>query len=115
MSIASKVFLAVVFAAGLSVTNAQAAVQGLSIALTDLTPEHSSSGGLSAAAPAFGGQPAKPLQHNGSYIDTLTGDYAVTDNLPPSNEAVFWQTFTQITLNGNPFFTENEIVGPEKP
>jgi hypothetical protein len=28
---------------------------------------------------------------------------------------VFWQTFTQITFNGNPFFTANEIVGPESP
>jgi hypothetical protein len=115
MSVASKTFLAVVFAAGLAVTNAQAAVQSFSIALTDLTPEHNSSGGLSADIAAFGGQPAKALQHNGSYVETLTGNYAVTDNLPPSNEAVFWQTFTQITLNGNPFFTANELVGPESP
>jgi hypothetical protein len=116
MSIASRIFLAAAFAAGLMVSGgAHAAVQGFSIALTDLTPEHNSSGGLSAEVAAFGGQPARALQHNGSYIDTLTGDYAVTDNLPPSNEAVFWQTFTQITLNGNPFFTANEIVGPESP
>jgi hypothetical protein len=115
MSIASKIFLSIVFATGLAVTNTQAAVQSFSIALTDLTPERSSSGGLSADVPAFGDQPAKALQHNGSYVETLTGDYAVTDNLPPSNDPVFWQTFTQITLNGNPFFTANEIVGPESP
>jgi hypothetical protein len=113
MSIASKIFLAIAFAAGLAVTSAQGAVQGFSIALTDLTPERG--GGLSAEVAAFGDQPARALQHNGSYSETLTGDYAVTDNLPPLNEAVFWQTFTQITLNGNPFFTANEIVGPESP
>ena len=90
---------------------AQAAVQGFSIALTDLTPERG--GGLSAEVAAFGDQPARELQHNGSYDETLTGDYAVTDNLPPSNERYFWQTFTQISLNGNPFFTANAIVGPE--
>ena len=28
-------------------------------------------------------------------------------------ERDFWQTFTQISLNGNPFFTANAIVGPE--
>ena len=26
---------------------------------------------------------------------------------------VLWQTFTQISLNGVPFFTGNEVVGPE--
>jgi hypothetical protein len=115
MSIASKVLVAVAFAAGFAVTNAQATVQSFSIALTDLRPGHSSSGGLSAEVPAFGDQPAKELQHHGSYVDTLTGDYAVVDNLPPLDQPVFWQTFTQITLNGNPFFTANEIVGPESP
>ena len=116
MSTASRAFLAATLAAVLMVSGgAQAAVQGFSIELSDLTPHHNASGGLSAEVAAFGGQPARALQHNGSYVDTLTGDYAVTDNLPPSNEAVFWQTFTQITLNGNPFFTANEIVGPESP
>ena len=116
MSIASRIALTATLAVGLMVSGgAHAAVQSFSIALTDLIPHHSASGGLSAEVAAFGGQPARPLQHNGSYIDTLTGDYAVTDNLPPSNEAVFWQTFTQITLNGNPFFTANAIVGPESP
>ena len=111
MSIASRAFLAATLAAGLIVSGgAHAAVQSFSIALTDLTPHRNASGGLSAEVAAFGGESARPLQNNGSYIDTLTGDYAVTDNLPPSDEAVFWQTFTQITLNGNPFFTANEIV-----
>ena len=68
---------------------------------------------LSAEAAAFGGQPAIELPNNGSYSETLTGDYAVSDTLPPSDQSVFWQTFTQISLNGNPFFTENAIVGPE--
>ena len=116
MSIASRMFLTATLAAGLMVSGgAQAAVQSFSIELSDLTPHHNASGGLSAEVAAFGGQPARALQHNGSYVETLTGDYAVVDNLPPSNEAVFWQTFTQITLNGNPFFTANEIVGPESP
>ncbi len=118
MSIASRILLAAAFAAGLATTSAQAGVQGFSIALTDLTPEHNAGGGLSAEVAACCGavgMPAKALQHNGSYVETLTGDYAVTDDLPPSNEAVFWQTFTQITFNGNPFFTANEIVGPYSP
>jgi hypothetical protein len=68
---------------------------------------------LSAEAAPFGGQPAIELLNNGSYDETLTGDYAVSDTLPPSDQSVFWQTFTQISLNGNPFFTANEIVGPE--
>ncbi len=47
------------------------------------------------------------------YNETLTGDYAVSDTLPPSDQLEFWQTFTQISLNGTPFFTGNAIVGPE--
>jgi hypothetical protein len=112
MSIASRLFLAVVFAASLlAPAGAQAAVQGFSIALTDLTFERGSN--LSAEAAPFGGLPAIELLNNGSYNETLTGDYAVSDNLPPSDQSVFWQTFTQISLNGNPFFTANAIVGPE--
>jgi hypothetical protein len=112
MSILSRMLLAATLTAGLMVpAGAQAAVQGFSIALTDMTFERGSN--LSAAAAAFGGQPAIELPNNGSYDETLTGDYAVSDNLPPSDQSVFWQTFTQISLNGNPFFTENAIVGPE--
>ena len=111
MSIAAKISLAAAFAAVLAVTNAQAAVQGFSIALTDMTFERGSN--LSAQAAAFGGQPAIELLNNGSYSETLTGDYAVSDTLPPSDQSVLWQTFTQISLNGNPFFTGNAIVGPE--
>jgi hypothetical protein len=112
MSIASRAFLAAMVAAGLMVSGgAHAAVQGFSIALTDMTFERGSN--LSAEAAPFGGLPAIELLNNGSYNETLTGDYAVSDNLPPSDQSVFWQTFTQISLNGNPFFTENAIVGPE--
>jgi hypothetical protein len=111
MSIASKVFLAVVFATGLAVTNTQAAVQGFSISLTDVTFERGSN--LSAEAAAFGDQPAIQLPNNGSYNVTATGDYTVSDTLPPSDKEVLWQTFTQISLNGNPFFTENALLGPE--
>jgi hypothetical protein len=115
MSIASKLSLAVAFAAVLAVTSAEAAVQGFSIALTDMTFETGS--GLSADAAAFGTppniQPAIALSNNGSYSETLTGDYAVSDTLPPSDQPEFWQTFTQISLNGQPFFTGNAIVGLE--
>jgi hypothetical protein len=112
MSIASRMFLAVAFAAGLlGPDGAQAAVQGFSIALTDMTFQLGSN--PSAEAAAFGTQPAIELLNNGSYSETLTGDYAVSDTLPPSDQSVFWQTFTQISLNGNPFFTANAIVGPE--
>ncbi len=112
MSIASRIFLAATLAAGLTASDvANAAVQGFSIALTDMTFERGSN--LSAAAAPFGGLPAIELLNNGSYHETLTGDYVVSDTLPPSDQSVFWQTFTQISLNGNPFFTENAIVGPE--
>jgi hypothetical protein len=112
MSIAYRIFLAATLAAGLMVSGgAHAAVQGFSIDLTDMTFQLG--GNLSAEAAAFGGQPAIELLNNGSYSETLTGDYAVSDTLPPSDQSVFWQTFTQISLNGNPFFTANAIVGPE--
>jgi hypothetical protein len=114
MSIASRILRAAAFAAGLMVSGgAHAAVQGFSIALTDMTFERGSN--LTAEAAAFDGQAAIGLPGNNSYKynETLTGDYAVSDNLPPSDQSVFWQTFTQISLNGNPFFTENAIVGPE--
>jgi hypothetical protein len=112
MSIAYRIFLAATLAAGLMVSGgAHAAVQGFSIDLTDMTFQLGSN--LSAGAAAFGGQAAIELLNNGSYSETLTGDYAVSDTLPPSDQSVFWQTFTQISLNGAPFFTENAIVGPE--
>ncbi len=112
MSIVSKLSLAAVFAVALAApSGAQAAVQSFSISLSDMTFERGAD--LSAEAAPFGGQPAIALMNNGSYTETLTGDYAVSDTLPPSDKAEFWQTFTQISLNGNPFFTENAIVGPE--
>jgi hypothetical protein len=112
MSNASRIVLTAAFAAGLMVSGgAHAAVQGFSIALTDMTFERGSN--LSAEAAAVGGHPAIELSNNGSYDETLTGDYAVSDTLPPSDQSVFWLTFTQISLNGNPFFTANAIVGPE--
>ena len=112
MSIAYRIVLAATLTAGLMVSGgAQAAVQGFSIALTDMTFQLGSN--LSAEAAAFGTQPAIELSNNGSYSETLTGDYAVSDTLPPSNQSVFWQTSTKISLNGNPFFTADAIVGPE--
>ena len=116
MSIASRIFLAATLAAGLTVSGgAQAAVQGFSISLTDVTFERGSN--LSAEAAAFGVPPnqlpAIQLPNNGSYNVTATGDYTVSDTLPPSDKEVLWQTFTQISLNGNPFFTENALLGPE--
>lgn len=88
-------------------------IPGFSISLTDMTFERGSD--LTAEAAAFGDQPALGLPGNDTYKykETLTGDYAVTDTLPPSNEREFWQTFTQVSLNGVPFFTANQIVGPE--
>jgi hypothetical protein len=113
VSIASKLSLAVAFAAGLAATTAHAAVEGFSIALTDMAFERGAD--LAAEAAAFGGQPALGLPGNSTYKykETLTGDYAVFDDLPPSDERDFWQTFTQISLNGVPFFTGRQIVGPE--
>ena len=115
MSNASKLSLVAACAMGLAVTSAQAAVQGFSIALTDVTFERGSN--LSAEAAAFGippnQLPAVQLPNNGHYNETATGDYTVSDTLPPSDKEVLWQTFTQISLNGNPFFTENAVLGPE--
>jgi hypothetical protein len=94
MSIAYRIFLAATLAAGLMVSGgAQAAVQRFSIALTDMTFQLGSN--LSAEAAAFGTQPAIELRNNGSYSETLTGDYAVSDTLPPSDQSVFWQTSTE--------------------
>jgi hypothetical protein len=112
MSITSRACLAATLAAGLLVSGgAQATVQGFSISLTDVTFERGSN--LSAEAAAFGDQPAIKLKNNGFYNVTATGDYTVSDTLPPSDKEVLWQTFTQISLNGNPFFTENALLGPE--
>jgi hypothetical protein len=69
---------------------------GFSISLTDMTFERGSN--LSAAAAPFGAHGPVELLKNGSYNETLTGDYAVFDNLPPSDQSLFWQTFTQISL-----------------
>src|ERR1700722_846521 len=109
MSIASKIVLTVMLAAGLMVSSgAQAAPQGFLIDLTNMTFERGS--GLSAEAAAFGTNGPVELLKNGTYNETLTGDYAVFDNLPPSDEQAYWQTFIQISLNGTPFFTANQIV-----
>jgi hypothetical protein len=60
MSIGSRIFLAATLVAGLMVPGgAQAAVQGFSISLTDVTFERGSN--LSAEAAAFGDQPAIEL------------------------------------------------------
>ena len=87
MSIVSKIALAGAFALGLATPSAHAAVQGFSITLSDMTFETGS--GLSAEAAAFDGNLAIELPNNGSYSETLTGDYAVSDTLPPSNEWSF--------------------------
>src|ERR1700722_747993 len=109
MSIASKIVLTVMLAAGLMVSSgAQAAPQGFLIDLTNMTFERGS--GLSAEAAAFGTNGPVELLKNGFYNETLTGDYAVADNLPPSDQLAYWQTFIQISLNGTPFFTANQIV-----
>ncbi len=109
MLIATRMFLAAALAAGLLLpANAKAAPEGFLIDLTDMTFERGS--GLSAEAAAFGGNGPVELLKNRSYNETLTGDYAVADNLPPSDQLAYWQTFIQISLNGTPFFTANQIV-----
>ena len=98
MSIVSKIFLAAALAAGLMLPGgARAALQGFSIELGDpqdpLTLDYNPAGGLSAEAAASNGQPAEELQNNGSYLATITGDYAVIDDLPPVNKSEFWLEF----------------------
>jgi hypothetical protein len=118
MSIASRIFLAAAFAAGLAVPGgAQAAVRGFLIELgtsgDPLTLDYNPFGGLSAEAAAANGQPAMPLANNGSYLATITGDYAVLDNLPPVNDSIFWHESYEITLNGHIlFYQPGQIVGP---
>lgn len=91
---------------GSAVTSAQAAVQEFSISLTDMTFERGS--GLAAEAAACCGDSAIELPNNGRYNETLTGDYAVVDDL--TDQQAYWQTFIQISLNDTPFFTANQIV-----
>jgi hypothetical protein len=111
-------FLAAALAAGLMLPGAaHAKLQGFSIQLGDpqdpLTLDYNPAGGLSAGAAPSNGQPAKELQNNGSYLATLTGDYAVIDDLPPVNEPVFWLESYEITLNGREIFGHpTQIVGP---
>ena len=96
---------------------ARAALQGFSIELGDpqdpLTLDYNPAGGLSAEAAASNGQPAEELQNNGSYLATITGDYAVIDDLPPVNKSEFWLESYEITLNGREIFgNPTHIVGP---
>jgi PEP-CTERM motif len=118
MSITSRAFLAAAFAASLMLQGgAQAALQGFSIDLGNpqdpLTLDYNPAGGLSAAAAPSNGKPALELKNNGSYLATLTGDYAVFDNLPPVNEPVLWHESYEITLNGHILFENpGAIVGP---
>jgi PEP-CTERM motif len=122
MSIASRMFLAAALAAGLLLPGgARAALQGFSqgfsIELGDpqnpLTLDYNPTGGLSAAAAPSNGKPALELKNNGSYLATLTGDYAVFNNLPPVNEPVLWHESYEITLNGHIIFENpGAIVGP---
>jgi hypothetical protein len=78
-----------------------------------LTLDYNPTGGLSAAAAPSNGKPALELKNNGSYLATLTGDYAVFDNLPPVNEPVLWHESYEITLNGHIIFENpGAIVGP---
>jgi PEP-CTERM motif len=120
MSIACRIFLATAFATGLlAPVGAQAALQGFSIALGDpqhpLTLDWSATGGLSAAAPASNGQPAKDLKNNGSYFTTITGNYDVVDDLGSLDKTkpVLWQRSYEITLNGHVIFgAPDQIIGP---
>jgi hypothetical protein len=118
LSIASRIFLAAALATGLMHPGgAHAALQGFSIELGDpqdpLTLNYNPAGGLSAEVAAANGQPAKELQNNGSYLATVTGDYAVIDDLPPMNKSVFWLESYEIMLNGREIFgNPTHIVGP---
>jgi hypothetical protein len=114
MSMMSKMYLAAAVAVGLvAPVGAQAAVEGFSIALTDVVLDYQPvTHDLSASAPAFGDQSAIPLANNGEYLETLTGDYAVVDNLPPLDKSDFWNEYYQITLNGKVVFGHSGLVGP---
>jgi hypothetical protein len=122
MSIASRIFLGAVLAAGLMAPGgAHAALQGFSIDLGDpqdpLTLDYNANGGLSAAVAPSNGQPAQELQNNGSYKATITGNYDVVDDLGSldKNKPVFWQESYEITLNGRPLFENHGILGPDSP
>jgi hypothetical protein len=109
MSIASRIFLTAALAAGLLIpAGAQAAVQEFMISLTDMTFERGSGLSAEAAACCDPHDSAIELPNNTHYNETLTGDYAAVDDL--SDQQAFWQTFIQISLNGTPFFTANQIV-----
>jgi PEP-CTERM motif len=120
MSIASRMFLAAAFAAGLMVPGgAHAALQGFSIDLgtpaDPLTLDWSATGGLSAAAAPSNGKPALALKNNGSYFTTLAGNYDVVDDLGSLDKTkpVLWQRSFEITLNGREIFgAPEQIIGP---
>jgi hypothetical protein len=120
MSIASRIFLAAAFAAGFLVPGgAHAELKGFSIDLgtpaDPLTLDWNAAGGLSAAAAASNGQPAKELKNNGSYFTTITGNYDVVDDLAglDKKKPIFWQRSYEITLNGHVIFgSPPAIIGP---
>lgn len=85
---------------------------GASISLNPVTlgydPYHHN---LSAEAAAIGTSPALPLPNNGTYVDTLAGDYAVTLNLPPLDQPEFWHVSYLITINGKGVFGNSYFTG----
>jgi hypothetical protein len=122
MSIASRIFLAAAFAAGLMLPGGGAHAEfhqgfliDLGTAKDPLTLDYNPAGGLSAAAAPSNGKPALELKNNGSYLATLTGAYDVIDDLGSLDRTkeVLWQESYEITLNGHILFKNGGIVGPE--
>jgi hypothetical protein len=114
-------FLAAALAAGPMFPGvAHAALQGFSIDLgtpaDPLTLDYNLNGGLSAEVEASNGKPAMELQNNGLYRTTLTGNYAVVDDLGglDTNKPVVWKETYEITLNGKILFAGGGILPPTK-
>jgi hypothetical protein len=125
MSIASRIFLAAAFAAGLMVPAGAHAelAQGFLIDLgtpadpltLDYNPNCQPPKCLSAAAAPSNNKPALVLKNNGSYLATLTGTYDVVDDLGSLDKTkeVLWQESYEITLNGRILFANGGIIGPK--
>lgn len=115
MSIGSRILLPAALAAGLMIPGgADAAVYGFSLDLgTPSDPMTLDSGsGLSAEVAASNGKPAVELPNNGLYKTTLTGKYAVVDDLAglDTTKPVDWKRSWELTLNGQVIFAVDDIL-----
>jgi PEP-CTERM motif len=87
---------------------AQAAPYGASLSLTNGSFSYDPDHDLSAS---YG---TKALPHNGHYFETLTGDYALSLNLPSSLQQAYpWQISASLTVDGRTLVSGTENLGTQ--